>query len=76
MKEITEETEIEVKRSDGHDDKWCLVHDGERVVQFAEPGSRTGTPARNTMLVGSEKELQGEIEQLGLGIGEEVEPTQ
>ena len=66
MQEITAATDVDVKRSDGYEDRWCLVHDGEKVIVLARPGTRTGTPAGNTMLVGTEQELRDVIEQENL----------
>jgi len=65
MKEI-QATTVQVKFSDGNEDKFCLVHDGKRVVALAPPGTKTGTHPSRTMLVGTKEELEAEIERLGL----------
>lgn len=66
MKEI-ESTTVQVKLSDGHEDQFVLVHDGEQVIELAEPNSgKVGTPPRHTMLAGTKEELEAEIARLGL----------
>jgi len=65
MKEIQAIT-VQVKLSDGHEDQYVLVHDGQQVIEFAEPGGKVGTHPRHTMLVGSKQELEAEIERLKL----------
>jgi len=66
MKEI-ESTTVQVKLSDGHEDQYVLVHDGERVIELAEPNNgKVGTPPRHTMLAGTKEELEAEIARLGL----------
>jgi uncharacterized protein YciI len=41
-------------------DEWLLVHDGRQVLTFAGPHTDTDTPAANTMLVGTQAEIQAE----------------
>ena len=66
MKEI-ESTTVQVKLSDGHEDQYVLVHDGEQVIELAEPNSgKVGTPPRHTMLAGTKEELEAEIARLAL----------
>lgn len=66
MEEITSTT-VEVKLSNGHEDKYVLVHDGEQIIELAEPGTgKVGTPPRHTMLVGTKEEIQAEIARLKL----------
>jgi len=66
MKEI-ESTTVQVKLSDGHEDQYVLVHDGEQVIELAEPNSgKVGTPPQHTMLAGTKEELETEIARLGL----------
>jgi hypothetical protein len=66
MKEITSTT-VEVKLSDGHEDKYVLVYDGEQIIELAEPGTgKVGTPPRHTMLVGTKEEIEAEIARLKL----------
>lgn len=65
MKEINATT-VQVKLSDGHEDQYVLVHDGEQVIEFAEPGGKVGTHPRNRMLVGSKDELEAELARLKL----------
>jgi hypothetical protein len=69
MQEI-QATTVQVKVSDAHPDKHVLVHDGERILTFAEPGDsgggRVGTHPRHTMLVGTKEELEAEIARLNL----------
>ena len=59
-------TTVQVKLSDGHEDQYVLVHDGQQVIELAEPGGKVGTHPRHTMLVGSKQELQAEIDRLKL----------
>lgn len=65
MQEIQPST-VQIKVSDGNEDKFILVHDGKRVIVLAEPGSRVATGMSNQMLVGTKEELQAEIQRLGL----------
>lgn len=65
MNEI-QPTTLQIKLSDGHQDKWCLVHDGKQVIALASPGTKTGTPADHTMLVGTKEELEAEVSRLKL----------
>jgi len=66
MKEITA-TMVEVKLSDGHEDKYVLVHDGEQIIELAEPGTgKVGTSPRHTMLVGTKEEIEAEVARLKL----------
>jgi hypothetical protein len=66
MKEIQPIT-VQVKLSDGNEDKYVLVHDGQQVVEFAEPGSgKIGTHPANKMLVGTKEEIEAEIARLNL----------
>ncbi len=69
MKDIATTT-VQVKLSDGNEDKFVLVHDGQQVIELAEPspgmGGRVGTHPRNTMLVGTREELEAEIARLKL----------
>ncbi len=65
MQEI-QATTVQVKVSDAHPDKHVLVHDGERILEFTEPGGRVGTHPRHTMLVGTKEELEAEIARLNL----------
>ena len=63
MKEI-QSTTIEVKLSDGHEDKYCLVHDGKRVIAIVEPGAKTGTHPSRTMLVGTKEDLEAIVKEM------------
>lgn len=55
-------TAVQIKKSDGHEDKYVLVHDGRQVIEFAAPGRRKiGTHPGNTLLVGTKDELEAEI---------------
>lgn len=66
MKEI-QPTTVQVKLSDGHEDQYVLVHDGERIIELAEPGTgKVGTPPRHTMLAGTKEEIEAEIARLKL----------
>jgi hypothetical protein len=66
MKEI-KSTTVEVKLSDGHEDKYVLVHDGERIIELASPKSgKLGTHPRNKMLAGTKREIEAEIKRLKL----------
>jgi hypothetical protein len=66
MKEIQAIT-VQVKLSDGNEDKYVLVHDGQQVIEFAEPGKgKVGTHPGNTMLVGTREELEAEVARLKL----------
>ena len=65
MKEV-QATTVQVKISDGNEDKFVLVHDGQQVIELAEPGGKVGTPPGNTMLVGTKEELEAEVARLKL----------
>lgn len=66
MKEIATTT-VQVKLSDGNEDKHVLVHDGRQIIEFAEPNSgKVGTHSNNTMIVGTKEELEAEIARLKL----------
>ena len=66
MKEITATT-VQVKLSDGHEDQYVLVHDGEQIIELAEPGTgKVGTPPRHTMLAGTKEEIEAEVARLKL----------
>jgi len=65
MKEVQAIT-VQVKLSDGNQDKFVLVHDGQQVIELAEPGGKVGTSPGNTMLVGTKEELEAEIARLKL----------
>lgn len=59
-------TTVNIKINDDHRDKFYLVHNGVKVVGFGRPGSRAAIPENLTMLVGTEAELNAEIEKLEL----------
>jgi hypothetical protein len=66
MKEI-QPTTVQVKLSDGHEDEYVLVHDGEQIIELMEPNSgKFGTHPRHTMLVGTKEELAAEVTRLKL----------
>ena len=66
MQEIPPTT-VQVKLSDGYENQYVLVHDGEQVIELAEPNSgKVGTSPRHTMLTGTKEELEAEIGRLGL----------
>lgn len=66
MKEI-QPTTVQVKLSDGHEDQYVLVHDGEQVIELLEPNSgKLGTHPRHTMLAGTREELEAEVARLKL----------
>ena len=45
---------MQVKLSDGHEDEYVLVHDGEQIIEMVEPNSgKFGTPPGHTMLAGT-----------------------
>ena len=66
MKEI-QATTVQVKLSDGNEDQYVLVHDGERIIELAEPNtSKLGVHPSKTMLAGTKAEIDAEIKRLGL----------
>jgi hypothetical protein len=66
MKEIPPIT-VQVKLSDGNEDQYVLVHDGQQVVELAAPGTgKVGTHPTNKMLVGTKEEIEAEIVRLNL----------
>lgn len=66
MEEI-QATTLQVKLSDGYEDKTVLVHDGKRIVDVVESGSgKIGVPAGVTMVAGTKAEIEAEIERLQL----------
>lgn len=66
MQEIASST-VEIKQSDVYPDKYVLVHDGKQVIELLAPGQgRVGTPASNTMLIGTKDEIDAEISRLNL----------
>lgn len=66
MKEI-QPTTVQVKLSDGHEDEYVLVHDGEQIIELMEPNSgKLGSPPGHTMLAGTKEELDAEIARLKL----------
>ena len=65
MKEI-QPTTVQVKLSDGHEDQYVLVHDGQQVIELAEPGGKVGTHPRKTMLIGTKQEMEAEVVRLKL----------
>ena len=66
MQEIPPTT-VQVKLSDGYENQYVLVHDGEQVIELAEPNSgKIGTSPRHTMLAGTKEEVEAEIARLGL----------
>jgi hypothetical protein len=66
MQEIQPIT-VQVKLSDGNEDKHVLVHDGQQVIELAAPGSgKVGTHPGNKMLVGTKEEIEVEIARLKL----------
>lgn len=66
MKTISS-TNIQIKVSDGHEDQYVLVHDGQQVIELTEPGAGTvGTHPGNTMLAGTKEEIDSEIARLSL----------
>lgn len=66
MKEI-QPTTVQVKLSDGHEDEYVLVHDGEQIIELIEPNSgKFGTPPGHTMLAGTKEELEAEVARLNL----------
>ncbi len=73
MQEITETTTTDIKEYETGSDEHCLVHDDTEVITLAGPGSRTGTPAENTMQVGAKQELLDYIDEEGLEYEESYE---
>ena len=66
MKEI-QATTVQVKLSDGNEDQYVLVHDGERIIELAEPNTgKLGVHPDKTMLAGTKAEIDTEIKRLGL----------
>lgn len=66
MKEI-QPTTVQVKLSDGHEDEYVLVHDGEQIIEMVAPNSgKFGTPPGHTMLAGTKDELEAEVAKLNL----------
>ena len=66
MKQI-QATSVQVKLSDGHEDEYVLVHDGEQIIEVVEPGSgKFGTHPRHTMVAGTKAEIDTEIARLKL----------
>jgi len=66
MKEI-QPTTVQVKLSDGHEDEFVLVHDGEQIIELMEPNSgKFGTHPSHTMLAGTKEELDAEVARLKL----------
>ena len=66
MKEI-QATTVQVKLSDGNEDQYVLVHDGERIIELAEPNTgKLGVHPDKTMLAGTKAEIDAEIKRLGL----------
>lgn len=66
MKEIQPIT-VQVKLSDGNEDQYVLVHDGQQVIELAAPGTgKVGTHPGNKMLVGTKEEIEAEIARLKL----------
>ena len=66
MQEIQPIT-VQVKLSDGNEDKYVLVHDGQQVIELATPGTgKVGTHPGNKMLVGTKEEIEAEIARLKL----------
>ena len=59
MKTIAENFGVKSYRTGPYE--WLLVHDGQRVLTFAGPHTDTDTPAANTMLVGTQAEIEAEI---------------
>ena len=66
MKQI-QPTTVQVKLSDGHEDDYVLVHDGEQIIEVVAPGSgKFGTHPRHTMVAGTKAEIDAEIARLKL----------
>ena len=66
MKEI-QATTVQVKLSDGNEDQYVLVHDGERIIELAEPNTgKLGVHPSKTMLAGTKREIEEEIKRLRL----------
>lgn len=66
MKQI-QPTTVQVKLSDGHEDDYVLVHDGEQIIEVVEPGTgKFGTHPRHTMVAGTKGEIDAEIARLKL----------
>lgn len=60
-------TSVQVKLSDGHEDEYVLVHDGEQIIEVVEPGTgKFGTHPRHTMIAGTKAEIDAEIARLKL----------
>jgi hypothetical protein len=59
-------TSVQIKMSDGNEDKYVLVHDGKQVIALADPGCRVATNTANKMLVGTKEELEAEVQRLAL----------
>jgi hypothetical protein len=66
MKQI-QPTSVQVKLSDGHEDEYVLVHDGEQIIEVVDPGTgKFGTHPRNKMVAGTKAEIDAEIARLKL----------
>ena len=66
MKEILSTT-VQVKLSDGHEDQYVLVHDGERIIELVEPNTgKLGVHPSKTMLAGTKAEIDAETKRLRL----------
>lgn len=66
MKQI-QPTTVQVKLSDGHEDKHVLVHDGKQIIEIVQPGTgKFGTHPRHTMVAGTKAEIDTEIARLKL----------
>ena len=59
-------TTVQIKSSEGHEQKWCLVHDGQKVLAMVEPGTKVGAPSTSTMVVGTKAEVDAEVARLRL----------
>ena len=60
-------TTVQVKLSDGHEDKHVLVHDGKQIIEVVAPGTgKFGTHPRHTMVAGTKAEIDAEVARLKL----------
>jgi len=66
MQEIPS-TLVEIKQSGLCPDQYVLVHDGQQIIELLAPGEgQVGTPASNTMLMGTREEIDAEVARLNL----------
>ena len=66
MKQIQPIT-VQVKLSDGHEDEYVLVHDGEKIIEVVAPGTgKFGTHPRHAMVAGTKAEIDAAVARLKL----------